>query len=103
MANATVKDTLPERRIRQDLDHNRITPRRRCQIEVQFESGETSFFKYQKKAILMNQISPKWYYWVYGTRILQKKSPPCVRALKHPLRALAHSCAIFLFYVGGEI
>ena len=27
MANATVKDTLAERRIRQDLDHNRITPR----------------------------------------------------------------------------
>ena len=57
---------------------------RRCQIEVQFESGKTSFFKNQKKAISMNKISHRWYCWVYGTRILQKKLSP-LRACTHAI------------------
>ena len=57
---------------------------RRCHIEVQFESGKTSFFKNQKKAISMNKISHRWYCWVYGTRILQKKLPP-LRACTHAI------------------
>ena len=48
---------------------------RRCQIMIQFECGKTSFFKCQKKETLMHKINSKWYCWMYGPRILQKKSP----------------------------
>ena len=46
---------------------------RRCQIMIQFECGKTSFFKCQKKETLMHKINSKWYCWMYGPRILQKK------------------------------
>ena len=55
--------------------HVSIDYMRRCQIMIQFECGKTSFFKCQKKETLMHKINSKWYCWMYGPRILQKKSP----------------------------